>query len=68
MKVLAITWFTNARGLIGLARTQDEETGEITYRISPADGFNQAVDTNLVASLGAYFPRAAGDVLFGITQ
>lgn len=66
MSTLGIMWFANGRGSVGIARTQDEETGEIEYYISPVDGFNEAVDTNLVVALGARFPNEAGDALFGI--
>lgn len=68
MKVLGVTWFTNGRGPIGIARVECEDTGEVKYYISAVDGFNEAVDTNIVASLGARFPDEAGDALFGITH
>ena len=67
MKILGVTWFTNARGPVGVVRVECEETGNVEYRISAVDGFNEAVDANIVASLGARFPTAAGNALFGIT-
>lgn len=68
MTVLGITWFTNGRGSVGIARVRSDETGEVKYYLSAVDGFNEAVDTNIVASLGARFPNGAGDALFGITH
>lgn len=68
MKVLGVTWFSNARGAIGVARVECEETGDVKYYISAVDGFNEAVDRNIVAAFGARFPTAAGDALFGITE
>lgn len=68
MNILGVIWFNNARGCIGVARAECEETGEVKYYISAVDGFNAAVDTNIVAALGARFPEAAGDSLFGITR
>lgn len=65
MTNLDVMWFTSGRGLVGIAKVLDEETGEVSYRISPADGFNEVIDANLVGVFGARFPADAGRALFG---
>jgi hypothetical protein len=63
MKVLAQTWFSSGRGLVGVVKAQNDE-GEVGYYISPADGFNEVIDANNVAAWGARFPWVAGEALF----
>jgi hypothetical protein len=63
MKVLAQTWFSSGRGLVGVVKAQNDE-GEMNYYIAPADGFNATIDANNVAAHGALFPWAAGEALF----
>jgi hypothetical protein len=65
--LLDVMWFTSGKGLVGIAAVQSEPT-VIRFYISPADGFNETIDANLVMSHGALFPQAAGYALFGITE
>jgi len=65
MKIHRTTWFTSARGLVGIVEaTQDD--GKHGYWIAPCDGFNKVIDANLVAAQGAWFPEAAGIAIFGL--
>jgi len=57
------TWFTNTKGLIGIAKVKTDEG--IEYRISPVDGFLPHMDVQQVVAWGARFPDAAGEALFG---
>lgn len=62
-ELLEVTWFSNSRGLVGVAAVKTPYDG-VKFYISPVDGFNEAVDSNLIMNLGARFPDAAGHVLF----
>jgi hypothetical protein len=64
-ELLDVMWFTSSRGLVGIVAVQVEPT-EIKFYISPADGFNEVIDANLIMSHGAVFPQEAGYALFGI--
>ena len=62
-KIHRVQWFTSLRGLIGFVEaTQDD--GEHGYWVCPCDGFNEVIDANNVAALGARLPDAAGRALF----
>lgn len=63
-ELLDVSWFTNARGLVGIAAVRVPHEG-VKFYISSCDGFNEAVDSNLIMNLGARFPDAAGHALFG---
>lgn len=62
-QLLEVAWFTNGRGSVGVAAVQVPHEG-VRFYISAVDGFNEAVDSNLVMNLGARFPDAAGHALF----
>jgi len=62
-ELAGIKWFTSGKGLVGIAAVRTE-TGDIKFYISPADGFNEVIDANLVMSHGAVFPEDAGYALF----
>lgn len=62
-QLLEVAWFTNGRGSVGVAAVMTPYDG-IKFYISAVDGFNEAVDSNLVMNLGARFPDAAGHALF----
>ena len=62
-ELAGIKWFTSGKGLVGIAAVRIE-TGDIKFYISPADGFNEVIDSNLVMSHGAPFPEDAGYALF----
>lgn len=62
-ELLEVTWFSNSKGLVGIAAVRDPHEG-VKFYISAADGFNEAVDSNLIMNLGARFPDAAGHELF----
>ena len=66
-ELLDTIWFTSGKGLVGIVAVQVEPT-VIKFYISPVDGFNEVIDANLVMSVGATFPQAAGYALFGITE
>lgn len=63
MSPLKARWFSG-RATIGLVQTVNDQ-GEIQYRIGAADGFNEAIDVNLIVAFGAHFPKDAGDLIFG---
>lgn len=65
MKPLRVKWFTSTKGTVGIGMCEDD-FGNIEYRISAIDGFNENVDANHVAAWGARFPDNAGEVLFGV--
>ena len=58
-----VKWFTSGKGLVGVVAVRIE-TGDIKFYISPADGFNEVIDSNLIMSHGAPFPEDAGYALF----
>ena len=58
-----VKWFTTSKGIVGIAAVRNE-TGELTFRICPVDGFNEVIDANLVMSHGAVFPEDAGYAVF----
>ena len=58
-----VKWFTTAKGIVGIAAVRTD-TGDLTFRICPVDGFNEVIDANLVMSHGASFPEDAGYALF----
>jgi hypothetical protein len=62
-ELLEVIWFTNSRGSVGVAAVKTAYSG-VKFYISPVDGFNAAVDSNLIMNLGARFPDAAGHTLF----
>ena len=62
-ELLEVMWFNNSKGLVGVVAVRDPYEG-VKFYISPADGFNEAVDSNLIMNLGARFPDAAGHTLF----
>lgn len=62
-KLEGVKWFTSSKGLVGIVAVRIE-TGDIKFYISPADGFNEVIDSNLVMSHGAPFPEDAGYALF----
>ena len=62
-ELAGIKWFTSGKGLVGVAAVRTD-TGDIKFYISPADGFNEVIDSNLVMSHGAPFPEDAGYALF----
>jgi len=65
MTILDIRWFTN-KGLIGIARTEDE-WDRIKYYISIVQNpSTPELDAQLVAAWGSTFPKEAGDALFGV--
>lgn len=66
-ELLEVMWFTSGKGLVGIVAVQSEPT-VVKFYISPADGFNEVIDANLVMSHGAPFPQAAGYALFGIKE
>ena len=63
-KALDVTWFTNSKGIVGVAKVQTEYEG-IQYRISPVDGFMEKMDVQQIIAWGSRFPDAAGRALFG---
>lgn len=65
MKPLRVQWFSSVKGTVGIAMCEDD-FGNISYRLSAIDGFNENVDVNHIAAWGARFPNNAGDVLFGV--
>ena len=65
MKPLRVQWFSSVKGTVGIAMCEDD-FGNISYRLSAIDGFNENVDVNHIAAWGAHFPINAGDVLFGV--
>ena len=65
MKPLRVQWFNSVKGTVGIAMCEDD-FGNISYRLSAIDGFNENVDVNHIAAWGARFPNNAGDVLFGV--
>ena len=67
MKLLDIRWFTN-RGLIGIARTEDEWDGIKYYITAVPNPSTPEADTQFVADWGSTFPKEAGDVLFGVKE
>ena len=67
MKLLDIRWFTN-RGLIGIARTEDEWEGIKYYITVVQNPSTSEADAQFVADWGSTFPKEAGDVLFGVTE
>jgi len=62
-ELLEVTWFSNSKGLVGVAAVQTPHDG-VKFYISAADGFNEVIDSNLIVNLGARFPDAAGHALF----
>ena len=64
-ELLDTMWFTSGKGLVGIVAVQSEPT-VVKFYISPADGFNEVIDSNLIMSHGAPFPQEAGYALFGI--
>jgi hypothetical protein len=58
-----VKWFTTGKGIVGIAAIRTE-TGDLTFRICPVDGFNEVIDANLVMSHGAVFPEDAGYAVF----
>jgi len=66
-ELLDVMWFTSGKGLVGVVAVRSEPK-VVKFYISPADGFNEVIDANLVMSHGAPFPHAAGCALFGITE
>lgn len=63
MKILNVMWFNK----VGIVRVEDEFDG-IKYYIKDVDGLNEEADTWKVADWGSTFPKAAGDVLFGVSS
>lgn len=61
MKVLDAIWFNK----VGIVRVEDEYDG-IKYYIKDVGGLNEEDDTWYVVNWGSTFPKAAGDVLFGV--
>lgn len=62
-EVIDWMWFTNAKGIVGIVKMNDEHDG-IIYRIGVVDGFMEKMDVQQVVAWGARFPKAAGDELF----
>lgn len=63
-ELLDTMWFTSGKGLVGVVAVRTEFDG-VKFYISPADGFNEVIDANLIMSHGARFPQEAGYALFG---
>ena len=61
MKILDIRWFDT----VGIVRLEHGD-GEIRYYIKDVTGNFQIDDVEIVAQWGLSFPKAAGDVLFGV--
>ena len=64
MKALDSHWFSGSRGIVGVVKAEDENTGRVAYRLAPVDGFNRQVDINCVLAWGVEFPEVAGAALF----
>jgi hypothetical protein len=67
MTLLDIRWFTN-RGLIGIARTDDNWEGIRYYIAVVQNPSTPEADAQFVADWGSTFPKDAGDVLFGVKE
>ena len=65
MKILDVKWFCAGHGNCGIARIEDEYAG-IQYRIGACQGISEEIDKWSIADWGSKFPKAAGDVLFGV--
>jgi hypothetical protein len=65
-ELLRTKWFNSGKGIVGIAAVRTDPF-TVKFYISPVDGFNDAIDTNLVVSHGAPFPEDAGYALFGIS-
>lgn len=61
MKILDVRWFDT----VGIVRLEHGD-GEIRYYIKDVTGNFQTDDAEIVAQWGLSFPKAAGDVLFGV--
>jgi hypothetical protein len=61
---MSFIWFTNAHGVIGIAKVETQHEG-IKYYISAVSGLDVAIDEETVISWGARFPDSAGRALFG---
>ena len=68
MKVLQSLWFSNSRGLVGIARVETEFDGIKYYISSVKNSSTQEIDSREVAEWGSSFPKEAGDVLFGVQK
>lgn len=65
MKVIGSYWFSPMGGqLIGIVKVAMEYEG-IGYFIGNGAGADKEADEKLIASTGAAFPNAAGDLLMG---
>jgi hypothetical protein len=62
-ELAGVKWFTSGKGLVGIVAVRIE-TGDIKFYIGQADGFNEVIDSNLIMSHGAPFPKDAGHALF----
>jgi hypothetical protein len=62
-ELLDAIWFTGGKGLVGVVAIRTD-MGEVKFYIGPADGFNEVIDSNLIMSHGAPFPKDAGHALF----
>lgn len=61
MKILDVRWFNT----VGIVRVEHLD-GEIRYYIKEVVGYDEANDKLSIAQWGSTFPKAAGDVLFGV--
>lgn len=69
MKILDVLWFCG-RTNVGIVRVEDEYDGIKYYIASPPDvgtmRSSEEEDIQFIADWGSSFPKAAGDVLFGV--
>lgn len=61
IKILDARWFNT----VGIVQVEDQYDG-IKYYIGIGDGHSEEVDTKFIADWGSYFPKDAGDALFGV--
>ena len=59
-------WFTSSLS-VGVVQVEDEYDG-LLYYIGPSNANDEVKDVEWIASWGAKFPRAAGDILFGVDK
>lgn len=64
MKIIDVIWFINLDKLIGIIAGKDDITGEIKFYIGTADGHNEGIDKQHIASWGTkLYPEHVIDFL-----
>jgi hypothetical protein len=66
MTPMRALWFTSGMGVIGVVMAEDH--GETHYLVGIAQGMHEQIDVNNITALGARFPKAAGEALFGVKK